>query len=130
VVKRDDASTFSLFGYSFDSVSHTTELDDTFPRRHYLARDTAGIDVSLPALTQCERRAMTMIFLPSRLISDTRMEARSILLYFDITMTRGHHQHWQRHLPPTPPLPYGHDEYRNYGFACLFKSRLCLAVLS
>lgn len=114
-LKRDDASTFSLFGYSFDSVSPTTELEDTFPSSPVPRNGRHEIDISLPALTHVEENDDNDI---SPIKIDLGHDHRGVIdptLFRYHHEIRDHHQHWQGYLPPpTPPRPYGYDEYRNY----------------
>ena len=113
-LKRDDASTFSLFGYSFDSVSHTTELEDTFPSSPLPRKERREVDISLPALTHGEENSGDDISPIKIDLGHGNGGATDSAVFRYPHDERVHHHHWQGHLPPTPPRPYGYDEYRNY----------------
>lgn len=135
---NDDAS-FTFFGHSFDDVSHTTELQDTFgssPMPHHRER-RQGIDISLPALSHSD--ASMADISPIKLELDSSQaphdpHSSEVLAPFALQYATSdrppeyvqhkkqhqqppQHHHWQqqhRQPPPTPPRPYGYEQDRGY----------------
>lgn len=125
---KDDS--FSFFGHSFDSVSHTTDLNDAFgsspmPLQHERRH---GIDISLPALSHSD--ASMADISPIKLEVDTSTNQPDLLEPFALQYAAAenhaancntneqHTEHqWeqqQKQRPSTPPRPYGYEQDRCY----------------
>jgi hypothetical protein len=112
---RDDASSFSFFSHSFDSVSNTTGLQDTFAVSPLPRKDHLDVDISLPALSHGEETNISPIKID---LDQNNSEGMDPIVYryeeSDNGYHRQHEHHWEDPLPSAPPpRPYGYEEYRN-----------------
>ena len=118
-IKNRDDSSFSFFGHSFDSVSHTTELEATFrssPMSQQHRPDHRDIDISLPALSHSSSASMTDI---SPIKIDLGHHQQDFIQpiafqYADEDDYQQQQQHWEPPPPPSPPRPYGYEQDRCY----------------
>jgi hypothetical protein len=112
---KDDASSFSFFGHSFDSVSNTTSLGDTFAVSPLPRKDHLDIDISLPTLSHGDETNISPIKID--LYHHNFDEIDTIVYRYEENYHDHHRQrehHWEDPLPSAPPpRPYGYEECRS-----------------
>lgn len=115
IKNKDDASSFSLFGHSFDSVSNTTDLGDNFPVSPLPRKDHLDIDISLPTLSHGDENNISPIKID---LDQHNFDEIDTIVYRYEEGDHDHHQqhehHWEDPFPSAPPpRPYGYEAYRS-----------------